>query len=108
MFNREIVANGYLTQLGIFHDNADNPFNLGSDLMEPFRILIDRLVKKDMPQKFESEDKRKLLEIVNTEVSIDGRTEYVPNAIKIYTRSIFDALNDGDISKIKLYKVNEL
>jgi CRISPR-associated endonuclease Cas1 subtype II len=108
MFNREIVANGYMTQLGIFHDNADNPFNLGSDLMEPFRILIDRLVKKDMPQKFESEDKRKLLEIVNTEVSIDGRTEYVPNAIKIYTRSIFDALNDGDISKIKLYKLNEL
>ena len=35
-FNREIVLNGYLTQLGLFHDNMFNRFNLASDLMEPF------------------------------------------------------------------------
>ena len=44
-FNREIVAHGYLTQLGIFHDNMFNHFNLSCDLMEPFRILIDRRVE---------------------------------------------------------------
>lgn len=33
-FNREIVANGYVTQLGVFHDNMLNPFNLACDLME--------------------------------------------------------------------------
>ena len=33
-FNREIVANGYITQLGLFHDNMFNQFNFGSDLME--------------------------------------------------------------------------
>ena len=27
VFNREIVANGYLTQLAFFHDNMFNPFN---------------------------------------------------------------------------------
>ena len=43
-FNREIVLNGYLTQLGLFHDNMFNQFNLASDLMEPFRPLVDRLV----------------------------------------------------------------
>ena len=42
-FNREVVANGYITQLGLFHDNMFNQFNLSSDLMEPFRILVDRL-----------------------------------------------------------------
>ena len=31
--NREIVASGYVTQLGIWHDNEFNQFNLGSDLM---------------------------------------------------------------------------
>ena len=41
-FNREIVANGYFTQLGICHNNMFNQFNLSSDLMEPFRILVDR------------------------------------------------------------------
>lgn len=108
MVNREIVANGYLTQIGIFHDSADNPFNLGSDLMEPFRVLVDRIVKRVMPEQFESQDKHRMLELVNTEVCIDGKKEYVPNAIKIYVRSVFDAINDGDISKIKFYQINEL
>ena len=44
VFNREIVSNGYITQLGLFHDNMFNQFNLGSDLMEPFRPLVDRKV----------------------------------------------------------------
>ena len=29
--NREITANGYITQLGLFHNNMFNQFNLGSD-----------------------------------------------------------------------------
>jgi CRISPR-associated endonuclease Cas1 subtype II len=105
MVNREIVINGYTTKLGIFHDNADNPFNLGSDLMEPFRILVDRMVKQDMPEKFETHEKHRMIEIVNTEVSIAGKKEYVPNAIKIYVRSVFDAINDNDISEIKFYQI---
>lgn len=35
---------------------------------------------------------------------IAGRKECVNNAMKIYCRSIFDALNEGDISLIKFYK----
>ena len=31
-FAREIVASGYITQLGLFHDNMFNQFNLASDL----------------------------------------------------------------------------
>jgi CRISPR-associated endonuclease Cas1 subtype II len=105
MVNREIVINGYTTKLGIFHDNADNPFNLGSDLMEPFRILVDRMVKRDMPERFETEEKHRMLELVEMKVTMDGKTEYVPNAIKIYVRSVFDAMNDNDISEIKFYQV---
>jgi hypothetical protein len=45
------------------------------------------------------------LELVNTEVSIAGKKEFVPNAIKLYVRSIFDAINDNDISEIKYYQV---
>lgn len=42
--NREITANGYLTQLGLIHDNIFNAFNLGSDIMEPLRPFVDLLV----------------------------------------------------------------
>ena len=104
-FNREIVANGYITQLGIFHDNMFNQFNLGSDLMEPFRILVDRKVSNLMPDKFEHEEKMILVNILNEEVIIDGRRQLINNAIKIYCKSVLDALSDGDISLIKFYSV---
>lgn len=106
-FNREIVANGYSTQLGLFHDNMFNQFNLGSDLMEPFRPLIDRKVKSMQPEKFEHEEKMKVLDVLNEEVGIGGKREFINNAIKIYCKSIFDALNDKDTSLIKFYR-NEL
>lgn len=42
---RETALNGYITQIGLFHDNIFNQFNLASDLMEPFRPIVDNLVK---------------------------------------------------------------
>lgn len=106
-FTREVVSNGYITQLGLFHDNMFNRFNLASDLMEPFRPLVDYQVVELLPEKFEHEEKIKLLELLNSEVVIAGRKETVNNAIKIYCRSIFDALNSNDLSLIKFYR-NEL
>ena len=104
-FAREIVASGYITQLGLFHDNMFNQFNLASDLMEPFRILVDRIVVKNKPEKFEREEKLDFIYMLEDEVLIDGKYQYVSNAIKIYCRSIFDALNENDVSLIKFYRM---
>lgn len=103
-FNREIVKNGYITQLGLYHDNMFNQFNLGSDLMEPFRIVVDRLVVELQPEMFDHEEKIYMLEVFEKYVKIADRKETVLNAIKIYTKSIFDALEDQDTSLIRLYK----
>ncbi len=102
--NREITANGYITQLGLFHDNMFNQFNLGSDIMEPFRPLVDEIVKKMNPQKFDHDEKVEILKLLQKEVVIAGRKENVNNAIKIYCRSVFDALNDKDVSQLKFYR----
>ena len=104
-FNREVVANGYITQLGLFHDNMFNQFNFSSDLMEPFRILVDRIVVKMKPQKFDKDEKICFIYMLEDGVMIDGKNQYVSNAIKIYCRSVFDALNDKDISMLKFYSV---
>lgn len=104
-FNREIVAHGYLTQLGIFHDNMFNHFNLSCDLMEPFRILIDRKVKERDWKDFTSEEKHCLLGILNDVVTIGQTRQTVLNAIKLYCRSVFDALNEGDLSLIQFYSL---
>ena len=106
-FNRENVACGYLTQLGLFHDNMFNYFNLGSDLMEPFRPLIDRIVLKMPLENFDHQEKLQLLAVLNQSVYIDGKQHYVNNAIKYYCRSIFEALNNDDVGLIRFYR-NEL
>ncbi len=107
-FNREITANGYLTQLGLFHDNMFNPFNLASDLMEPFRVLVDRTVCSMQFIEFEHEQKMKLVDILNQEVIMEGKHYIVNNAIKRYVKSVFNALNDSDISLLSFYSEYEL
>lgn len=104
-FNREIVAHGYLTQLGIFHDNMFNHFNLSCDLMEPFRILVDRKIKGMTFTDFGSDEKHTLVNLLNDTVVIDQTKQTVLNAIKYYCRSVFDALNDGDLSLIQFYSL---
>ena len=104
-FTREIVANGYITQLGLFHDNMFNQFNLASDLMEPFRPLVDKCVLGMKLEQFEHEEKMWLVDILNQEVQIDGKIQYVSNAIKIYCKSVFDALNEDDSALVRFYKI---
>ena len=104
-FTREIVANGYITQLGLFHDNMFNQFNLASDLMEPFRPLMDKCVLGMKLEQFEHEEKMWLVDILNQEVQIDGKIQYVSNAIKIYCKSVFDALNEDDSALVRFYKI---
>lgn len=103
-FSREIVANGYVTQLGLFHDNMFNHFNLSSDLMEPFRILVDKKVYQMKLDSVGKDERMSLVNILNEEVEIGGKKQYVNNAIKIYCKSVFDALNTGDSSLIQFYQ----
>ena len=102
-FTREITANGYITQLGLFHDNMFNQFNFASDLMEPFRVLIDKKVVNMHLEQFEQEEKMQLVNVLNEEIKINGKIQYVNNAIKIYCKSVFDALNENDSSLLRFY-----
>ena len=48
-----------------------------------------------------------LVNICNQEVVINKKRELVSQAVKIYCRSIFDALEEQDVSLIRFY-TNEL
>ncbi len=104
-FNRAIVAQGYLTQLGIWHKNEYNNFNLSCDLMEPFRPLIDRitirLAEKD-------DFKKELVNALNVKAAINGQQTTTENAINIYVRSVINALNDGETDNIAFVDGYEL
>lgn len=97
-FNREIVASGYLTQFGIWHDNEFNQFNLSSDLMEPFRTIVDE-VAFSLPEG-DKEFKRKMADILNFQISIDGKITTLDLAVRTYVRSVLNALEASDPSLI--------
>ncbi len=107
-FNRECVAAGYLTQIGLWHNNQFNAFNLSCDLMEPFRILVDREVLPNQFCQFGTDEKHKMLNMINRIVLISSNQYYLLDAIRIYCKSVFEALEEGDQSLIRFYSVKEL
>ena len=104
IFNREKEKKGYITPLGINHRNEFNQFNLSCDLMEPFRPLIDEIVYNNREFAFEKTFKLKLIDVSNVLVRIDGREQYVSNAIPIFITRIFNYIENEEESKILNYE----
>lgn len=98
-FNKEIINNGYLTQLGIHHKNEFNKFNLGCDLMEPFRIVIDNFVYYNQDKNFDSNLKIEILDIFNHTFKFDGKNYTLKDVIRMYVKNTLD--NISDISNYK-------
>lgn len=99
--NRCVVSMGYLTQLGIFHDNIYNQFNLASDLIEPWRVMVDREVMNLDYNKFDKVNKAKLINLLNKKIRIDEKEWYFNQSCHIYSKSIIDAMNKNDISLMR-------
>lgn len=98
---REITACGYCTQLGIFHDNMFNQYNLASDLMEPFRAFVDMTAVNTDLSLFEHNQKMEFVRLLNKEVKINGRSNIMTNAVRLYVKSVFEAISEKNISLIK-------
>lgn len=106
--NREAAASGYMTQLGLFHDNIFNPFNLGSDLMEPFRPLVDReVLSMTLENQLTADNKKDLINILNQKVIIQDRLTTVTQAIGIYSRSVFRAMEEKGPDTIAFYRLSD-
>lgn len=103
-FCREIVALGFLTQIGFKHKSEYNPYNLACDLMEPFRIIIDEFVYLNQDQQFNETFKYKLVDLLNQKIAFDGLSLYLSNSIGIYVKSIFLAVEQQDLTLIKAFE----
>ena len=91
--NREIVARGYLTQMGICHKSEYNQFNLGCDLMEPFRPVVDRLVFDNVEDDFTKDTRRLLVDMLNQSLPYRGGMYRVGSIISLYVQDCLSALN---------------
>ena len=98
-FNKEIVNNGYLTQLGIHHKSEFNQFNLACDLMEPFRPIIDNFVYYNQTREFDSKYKLDLINIFNNNYKYLSKNYTLKDIIKMYTKNTLDCLSDNKTYK---------
>ena len=102
--NREVVAAGYLTQLGIHHRNDMNSFNYSCDLIEPFRVIVDEYVYFSPPDSFlTSEYKREIVSLLQKKVKLE-KEYYLSDAIGIFVRRMSQAVRDGNISAVVQYE----
>ena len=104
MLNREIIKKGYITPLGINHKNEFNQFNLSCDLMEIFRPLVDEIVYKNGERELTKEYKYELVNISNRKIKVEGKEQYLSNAVPIIIKSIFDSLESDNVGKILNYE----
>ncbi|GEO78599.1 type II CRISPR-associated endonuclease Cas1 [Companilactobacillus mindensis] len=93
-FNQEIVAQGYLTQLGIHHHSVRNDFNLSSDLMEPFRQFVDLTIMDKLDYDFDEYIKLELVDVLNQEISYDNKTYILKNAVSQYIHDCFSFMDE--------------
>lgn len=105
MLNREIIKKGYITPLGINHRNEFNQFNLSCDLMEIFRPLVDEIVYKNGERELTKEYKHELVNISNRKIKVEGKEQYLSNAVPIIIKSIFDSLESDNVGKILNYEL---
>ena len=101
--NKEIINNGYLTQLGIHHKNEFNQFNLTCDLMEPFRVIIDNFVYYNQEREFDTLYKLDIVNILNKTFKYQKKNYTLKDIIKMFVKSTLESVNNSDNYKEFIY-----
>jgi CRISPR-associated protein Cas1 len=100
---RGLVSSGLLPTLGIHHRNKYNAYCLADDIMEPYRPYIDHLVKVIMletsEQELTTDIKRRLLNIPNIDLKIDGKDSPLMVGLQRTTASLAKCF-EGETKKI--------
>lgn len=102
--SKEIVNNGYLTQLGIHHKNEFNPYNLACDLMEPFRVIIDNFVYYNSDRELDTNLKLDIVNIFNNTYSYNNKKYTLKDIIELYVKNTLDTFNRDKEYKEFIYE----
>lgn len=101
--NKEVIANGYLTQLGINHKNEFNQFNLSCDLMEPFRVIIDNFVYFNKERELDTNYKMDMVNIFNQPYKFQNKSYSLKDVIKFYVKKTLDSVENIENYKDFIY-----
>lgn len=93
LFAREIVQTGCMTQFGLKHSNQFNDYNLASDIMEPFRPIVDEIIYDNKNQSF-IVMKRSLFDMFTTCYEYRNKNMFLTNIASDYTKTVIKVLNE--------------
>ena len=88
-------------ELGIHHQNRENRFNLGSDLMEPFRPVIDYWVTGQKFTEFNRQVRVGLVDAMHMVIKYNETEMLTQNAVRQYVRECLDYLS-GERDEIEV------
>lgn len=99
---RAIFASGLHPAIGIHHSNQENAFCLVDDLMEPFRPLVDFIVKRIVDKnshisELTPEFKKSLTKILNLDLSTTSGTTPIGNCLNRLCQSFVNSLENKEV-----------
>lgn len=92
---------GFNTILGIHHCSYTNQFNLASDVMEPFRPIVDRYIAlnmKEIEYPLSSQNKIDLVKLLQEPIRINNENYIVEHAMEEMVISLQQAYSKNDSS----------
>lgn len=104
---RFLVAYGLLPVFGLFHRSELNAYNLADDLIEPFRVMVDKAVKTlEKEDEFEmvmtARTKSMLLSVLHSEMMLDGELVTLLHACDVAAKTLVNAMRENDPALLKL------
>ncbi|HET7569270.1 MAG TPA: type II CRISPR-associated endonuclease Cas1 [Gammaproteobacteria bacterium] len=81
---REVAVASLVPMLGVGHANRDNPFNLVDDLMEPYRFVVERHIRRHESRldEFTTETRMLILGFIKATVKLGDMNFRLPAAVR--------------------------
>ncbi|NQV94451.1 MAG: type II CRISPR-associated endonuclease Cas1 [Sphingomonadales bacterium] len=101
MVARSTIASGLHPTIGLHHANRLNAFALVDDLMEPFRPLVDAVVRQMLDEgacDVDSPAKQRLAALISADLDCQGEASPVSVAAQRLARSLAASFEQGKLS----------
>ncbi len=104
---RSLVAFGLLPTFGVFHHSELNAYNLADDMIEPFRPMVDKVVKSlALEDKLDvclpTSVKSELINVLNMEMILDKENVTILNVCDLMAQTFVKSIKQNDMACLKL------
>ncbi len=100
MTTRLISAHGYNPALGLHHYSPVNNFNLSSDLMEPFRPFIDKVVYENYNKELDWDYKKQLINVMQQSCRYKGSRQKLETALESYMLCVLRSVKNSNLDEM--------